>query len=104
MHKFGYAACLRLTKMTGGEKVKDSLGGKIVMMAVHSDFQGRGIGKKLLRRRLMDWDSADGSALTLMTQLESSVLFYSKFGFEVKTKNQRKGYSNWNMVRIKQKK
>jgi ribosomal protein S18 acetylase RimI-like enzyme len=99
--RFGYATILRMTKMTGGVKDKDRLGGKVVMMAVHPDFQQIGIGSRLLRRCIDDWDAADGTSLTLMTQLEGSVHFYSKFGFQIQSKIQKKGYSNWNMVRLK---
>lgn len=99
--RFGYATILRMTKMTGGEKNKDHLGGKVVMMAVHPDFQQIGIGSRLLRRCIDDWDAADGTSLTLMTQLEGSVHFYSNFGFQIQSKIEKKGYSNWNMVRNK---
>eukprot|EP00596_Hydrurales_sp_CCMP1899_P002863 CAMPEP_0119043934 /NCGR_PEP_ID=MMETSP1177-20130426/27069_1 /TAXON_ID=2985 /ORGANISM="Ochromonas sp, Strain CCMP1899" /LENGTH=87 /DNA_ID=CAMNT_0007013101 /DNA_START=402 /DNA_END=665 /DNA_ORIENTATION=+ len=85
--------------MTGGDKDKDRLGGKIVMMAVHPDFQQIGVGGRLLGRCIDDWDATEGTTLTLMTQLESSVHFYSRFGFQIQSKIQKEGYCNWNMVR-----
>lgn len=102
--KFGLTTLLRVSKMTGGEKDNDPKGGKIGMMAVHPDFQCQGVGNKLLSHCLENWDAADGGALTLMTQLESSVRFYNKFGFQLTNKIQKEGYSNWTMARIKQKK
>lgn len=100
---YGFDTFMRVLKLGGStvNTIVDPLGGKIMMMAVEPSLQGHGIGGKLLDKLINDWDSEDKGELLLLTQLESSTKFYSKFGFELTGEVKKEGYSNWSMRRKK---
>jgi len=91
--------------------------GDLMMMAVHPEWQGRGLGSMLLGAALWLWDADGGGRLRLGTQSPVAVRLYAKHGFEVVSREERtvagkegKGgasaggfrgysYSDWVMVR-----
>ena len=82
---------------------KDPTGGKVVFVAIHKTLQGNGIGGKLLEKIIYEWDSRDGGDLVLSTMTERSLKFYMKYGFEIVNMTPKEGYSNYSMIRRKQK-
>ena len=104
---FGFGVFTRVLAMSAedtaavGKTVVDTLGGKVVMMAVEPSLQGKGIGGKLLRHIITQWDAENRGELSLLTQLESNTRFYSKFGFELTSETKKEEYTNWTMRRIK---
>lgn len=55
--------------------------GEVVMVAVRTDSQGRGVGSGVVRELLSQWDSRGGGAAVLSTQSERNVTFYQRLGF-----------------------
>ena len=75
-------------------------GAELALVVVHPDFQGKGVGTRLLRR-LLD-DHGKDMDLTLNTQRAINVTFYQRFGFQETSKDTVSGaYTNWYMVRPK---
>ena len=99
----GFGAVIRAMSMRGSTEntIVDPLGGKVMLMAVEPHLQGQGIGEKLLRNLIEEWDRRNCGDLLLLTQLESSTKFYAKFGFELTNQVQKDGYSNYSMRRPK---
>ena len=79
----------------------DELGAKVTLMAVEPELHGKGIGGQLIRKRIELWDAEGRGELSLLTQLESNTKFYSKYGFDVMSVEERDGYTNWIMRRLK---
>ena len=101
---YGYSCITRLIKL-GEELAKDEApdprGGKLIMMAVDTKYQGQGIGSKLVEEILRKWDAESGGDLTLTTQLESNVKFYKYYGFETTNETKWDGFTSWSMRRKK---
>jgi GNAT superfamily N-acetyltransferase len=98
--RLGYGAFMRALKLGGklSDTEIDPLGAKIMMMAVLPELHGQGVGGKILQTLIERWDGGD---LVLLTQLESSVKFYTNFGFVLTAEVKKDGYSNWSMLRRK---
>lgn len=58
-----------------------SVAGELSMVAVHPDWQGRGLGSRMLAALLERWDSDHGGGLLLMTQEEYALRLYCRHGF-----------------------
>ncbi len=72
---------------------------ELVMVAVVPEMHGQGVGTQLVRRLLEDHE-ARFDQLTLNTQAESNVAFYTRFGFKVVSQSPADaGYTNWLMAR-----
>lgn len=57
---------------------------ELVLMGVHPEQQGRGIGTRLMRRLLQLHDGDNrGAAIALTTQSERCLPFYAQFGFSI---------------------
>ena len=99
----GFGALMRAMSLRGSTEntIVDPFGGKVMLMAVEPNLQGQGIGEKLLRNLIEDWESENSGDLLLLTQLESSTRFYAKFGFELTNQVLKDGYSNYSMRRPK---
>ena len=99
--QLGYSAFMRILKLGGktSDTEIDPLGAKIMMMAVLPEFHGQGVGGSILKTLMERW--SDRGDLILLTQLESSVKFYSNFGFVLTAEVKKDGYSNWSMLRRK---
>ena len=93
----------KIIKEKEKESKKDPKGGKVVFVAIHKTLQGNGIGGKLLEKIIYEWDSRDGGDLVLSTMTERSLKFYMKYGFEIVNMTPKEGYSNYSMIRRKQK-
>lgn len=61
----------------------DTLGGHLARLAVHPDFQGRGVGKALVRHVLRTFESMGMVRVSVNTQRDNlaSIKLYEKFGF-----------------------
>jgi ribosomal protein S18 acetylase RimI-like enzyme len=57
----------------------------LLIMGVSQDYQGKGLGGKLVRA-LIEKSESENKPIYLETQKEDNVYFYEKYGFEVKKK------------------
>ncbi len=57
----------------------------LLIMGVSQDYQGKGLGGKLVRA-LIEKSESENKPIYLETQKEDNVFFYEKYGFEVKKK------------------
>jgi len=57
----------------------------LLIMGVSQDFQGKGLGGKLVRA-LIEKSETDRKSIYLETQKEDNIYFYEKYGFDVKKK------------------
>lgn len=57
----------------------------LLIMGVSQDYQGKGLGGKLVRA-LIEKSESENKPIYLETQKEDNIYFYEKYGFEVKKK------------------
>lgn len=72
---------------------------ELVMVAVHPDEQGKGVGTKMVKKLLEDYGS--GLTISLSTQSEANVTFYKRFGFKNQIDRQTvtEEFTSWVMLR-----
>jgi ribosomal protein S18 acetylase RimI-like enzyme len=86
--KFGWnrlgrwLACLSATEQAHQQDMGDQPHWYLAMMVVHPEFQGQGIGSKLLQP-VLNQANHEGLPCYLVTFTEQAVRFYQKNGFQV---------------------
>ena len=99
--KWGFASLRRALTWEG--KIGSVGEAEIVMVSVKPEFHGRGIGSQIVRKMLADVQEQIGD-ISLHTQSERNVVFYSRLGFETVSKQEMgnsargRGYFNWTMI------
>lgn len=99
--KWGFSSLRRALTWEG--KIGSVGDAEIVMVSVKPEFHGRGIGSQIVRKMLADVRDQLGD-ISLNTQSERNVVFYSRLGFETVSKKEMggnadgHGYFNWTMI------
>ena len=73
---------------------------QLQMMAVSPRHQGKGVGSSLLRTLLKD-NRISGLAISLSTQREQNIPFYTNLGFQDPVEHTFFGFQSWTMFRPK---
>lgn len=94
---FGVASLQRALSLDGSESNKFGIA-ELSMVVVSPTMQGQGVGTELVTRILDEFGK--DTEISLNTQKETNVKFYTKFGFEERSSELVNGsYTNWSMIR-----
>ena len=101
---WGFASLSRVMELNQSlhasiSQANKSIYGELSMVAVHSSARGSGVGTAMVKH-LLEQPSLKGKVLSLSTQKEINLSFYSKNGFQLLCKDEVHGFSTWTMIRV----
>jgi len=82
MQLVGFAIC---SNMMGEETEKRTSAAELVMLAIHTHFQGQGYGKHLMKRVIIELEQRGVEIIQLQvkTSNERAIELYKQFGFRI---------------------